>query len=159
MIIPLPDGWAILVSSIVWFASSLVIGKAASGWPFERVAHVGPVTRLRSWERDGGWWIRHLRVLRWKDRLPEAGAFFADGVAKTTVGSRATEDLVRFRGETIRAERVHWLIMATSPIHLIWCGPLLGACMVAFGVGFDAPFIIIQRTNRGRLDRVLARRA
>jgi hypothetical protein len=100
-----------------------------------------------------GWWIRHVRVLRWKDRLPEAGAFFAGGRGKRRLGSRLREDLVSFRRETIRAERVHWLIMATGPLHLLWCRQRSGAGMVAFGVLFDAPFIVVQRVNRGRLER------
>ena len=33
----------------------------------------------------------------------------------------------RFRRETVRAERVHWLIMASTPIHLIWCRPTVFA--------------------------------
>jgi glycosyl-4,4'-diaponeurosporenoate acyltransferase len=154
---PLPDGLAVALSSVVWLLTSMVVGRWAVSWPDDRLDRLGPLTRIRGWERDGGFWIRHLRVLRWKDRLPEAGAFFG-GTAKTTVGSPATEHLQAFRRETVRAERVHWLIAASGPIHLLWCRPTLGIAMVAFGIGFDAPFIVIQRTNRGRIDRVLRRR-
>ena len=157
MIIALPDGWAVTLSVLVWLVVCLAIGRLATSWPLERVATPGPITRLRAWERDGGWWIRHARVLRWKDRLPGAGAFFAGGYEKRSVRSRRTEDLARFRAETIRAERVHWSIMATSPVHLIWCRPTVAAGMLAFGVVFNAPFIVIQRANRGRLERVLRR--
>ncbi len=158
MIWPLPDGLAVVLSSLVWLVTSLIVGRSAVSWSDDRVERTGPITRLRAWERDGGFWIRHLRVLRWKDRLPEAGAFYAGGTAKRSVGSPSTEDLRAFRRETIRAERVHWIIGATGPVHLVWCRPLLGACMVAFGVLFDAPFIVIQRTNRGRIERLLRRR-
>ena len=159
MIISLADGWAVALSSLVWFVTSLIVGRVATGWDLERVRRTGPVTRLRGWERNGAWWVRHLRVLRWKDRVPEAGAFYAGGYAKRTVGSRATPDLERFRAETIRAERVHWLLLASTPIHLVWCRPTVALGMAAFGVAANVPFVIIQRTNRGRLDRVLDRRA
>jgi glycosyl-4,4'-diaponeurosporenoate acyltransferase len=157
VIVPLGDGTAVAVSVLAWVVASLAIGRWAVSWPDERVEGVGPLTRIRAWERNGGWWIRHLRVLRWKDRLPEAGEFFAGGRSKRHLGSTRREGLVAFRRETIRAERVHWLLMATGPLHLAWCPPAVGAGMVAFGVVFDAPFIVVQRVNRGRIDRVLAR--
>jgi glycosyl-4,4'-diaponeurosporenoate acyltransferase len=159
MIVPLSESTAVAVSVVAWVAASLVIGRWAVSWPDHRLEATGPFTRLRGWERHGGWWIRHLRVLRWKDQLPEAGEFFAGGRSKRHVGSPRREALSAFRRETIRAERVHWLVMATGPVHLIWCPPVVGAGMVAFGVVFDAPFIIVQRVNRGRIDRVLKRRS
>lgn len=159
MLIALDDGWAVALSSITWFASSLLVGWWANRWPLDRLATTGPLTTLGRWERGGAWWQTRLRVRRWKDRLPEAGAFFAGGYSKRRVRSRRTEDLQRFRAETVRGERVHWIIAATGPLHLLWCRPAVGVWMIVFGVVFNAPFIVVQRTNRGRLDRLLARRS
>jgi len=158
VIVTIGDGWAVALSSLTWFMTSLVVGKIAVTWTADRVARTGPFTTIRSWEHGGSFWQRHLRVRRWKGRLPEAGAFFAGGTSKAHVGSRDTAVLRTFRGETVRAERVHWLIMASTPIHFVWCRPTLAAFMVVFGVGFNAPFIVVQRYNRGRLDKVLSRR-
>lgn len=158
MLVPVSDVTAVLLSSLAWFGVSVAVGRAASRWPVARVARAGPVTRLRPWEDQGRWWHRHLAVRRWKDRIPEAGAVFADGYPKRSVRSRSTADLERFRAETIRAERVHWLIWASTPLHLVWCGPGLFAAMVVFGVAFNAPFIVIQRANRGRIEAIVGRR-
>lgn len=157
MIWALGDGAAVAVSVAVWLATCMAVGRWAVTWPAARLDRTGPFTTLRAWERQGRTWQRWLRVLRWKDRLPEAGAFFAGGAAKRAVGGRATSSLEGFRRETIRAERVHWLILASGPLHLLWCRPTVGLGMVVFGVVFDAPFIVVQRTNRGRLERILAR--
>lgn len=157
MVFDLPDGPAVLLSSFVWFVASFVVGLWGARWPAARVARTGPLTTIRRWEDGGRYWQRHLRVRSWKERVPEAGALFG-GFAKRKVPSRATEDLELFRRETIRGERVHWLIAASTPLHLVWCGPGLFAAMVVFGVVFTAPFIVIQRSNRGRLDRLIARR-
>lgn len=159
MILDLGDGWAVALSSVTWLVVSLAVGRWATSWPLDRLADTGPLTTLRGWEDSGRWWQRHLRVRRWKDRLPEAGAFFAGGYSKRHVASRATADLERFRSETIRGERVHWLIMASTPVHLVWCRPTVAVGMAVFGVLFNAPFIVVQRVNRGRLDSLLARRA
>jgi len=159
MIVELGDGWAVALSSLTWFALSVLVGRLAAGWPTARLADTGPLTTLRAWEASGAWWQRHLGVRRWKDRLPEAGATFAGGVSKRRIPSRSTGDLARFRAETVRAERVHWLILASTPVHLVWCRPAVAAGMVIFGLAFNVPFIVIQRYNRGRLDRLLDHRA
>jgi glycosyl-4,4'-diaponeurosporenoate acyltransferase len=158
VIVHLADGWAVLVSSLVWAATSVVVGAVAARWSIERLSVPGPVTRLRGWEDDGAWWQRHLRVRRWRDALPEAGSFFG-GYSKRHLRSRDTADLARFRCETVRAERVHWLLMGSSLLHLVWCRPAVWAGMVAFGVVANAPCIVVQRANRGRLERLLERRA
>lgn len=159
MIGDLTDAAAVALSVAVWLITCMGVGRWAVTWPAERLESTGPVTTVRAWEHGGRTWQRRLRVLAWKDRLPEAGAFFAGGTAKREIGTPTTEALHRYRRETIRAERVHWLIMATGPLHLLWCRPTVGLGMVVFGIAFDAPFIVVQRFNRGRLDRVLAHRA
>lgn len=154
----LGDGWAVAISALTWFVTSFFVGRWGANWPLDRVAQPGPITALRAWERSGNWWQRYFRVRRWKDRVPDAGAVFEGGRSKRQIGSRADSDLTRFRLETIRAERVHWLILASTPVHLIWCRPTIAIGMVVFGLAFNLPFVIIQRYNRGRIDRVLARR-
>lgn len=158
VLVELGAPWALWLSAATASALSLLAGWWATGWPVSRVARVGPLTRLRAWERDGRWWNRHLAVRRWKDALPEAGALFG-GYAKDHIRSRAAADLDRFRAETIRAERVHWLSAATGVLHVLWCRPSLAAALAVLGLAGNAPFIVIQRTNRGRLDRILRRRS
>ncbi|MBX3284405.1 MAG: hypothetical protein KF703_03600 [Actinobacteria bacterium] len=104
MIVSVADGVAVALSVATWVAVSFSVGWWATRWPPERL-HDGPVTRLRRWEDGGAWWQRHVRVQRWKDRLPEAGAFFG-GTAKRHLPSRTDGGLEAFRRETIRAERV-----------------------------------------------------
>lgn len=158
MILHLSDAAAIVLSSLTWVAVSMSVGYVAVRWQADGLDRTGPFTTIRRWEDGGAVWQRTLAVGRWKDRAPDAGGFFAGGRPKTSVGSRSTERLEDFRRETVRAERVHWLILCSTPVHLLWCRPVLAASMVAFGVALNVPFIVIQRFNRGRIDRLLARR-
>lgn len=159
MIVDVSDGYAVAISVVVWAAVSGCVGWWATTWPRERLERAGPFTTLRAWEEDGTSWNRVLGVRRWKDLLPEAGGFFSRGVSKRHLGSGSTADLAAFRRETIRAERVHWLILASTPVQFIWCRPAIAAGMVVFGIAFNVPFIIVQRFNRGRVDRILSRRS
>lgn len=137
---------------------SLIVGFIATRWSARWLDRAGPLTRLRRWEVGGSFWQRRLRVRAWKDRLPEAGGFFAGGAPKRRIPSRSTADLTQFKRETVRAERVHWSILASTPLHVLWCRPAVMAGMAAFGVLFNAPFIVIQRFNRARLERLIAGR-
>jgi glycosyl-4,4'-diaponeurosporenoate acyltransferase len=159
VLIPLPDLAAVAVSSVVWVLVGLVTGWYFHRRPVASLAHDGWLTRPRRFEQDGRWYQRHLRIRSWKDRLPEKGDLFPDGFSKRHLIDRSTPHLERFVVETRRAELVHWSNMAAGPLFLIWCSPLLGACMIAFGVIAHLPFIVIQRYNRARLLVVLRRRA
>lgn len=158
MLIELSDAVAIVVSSVVWFLIGLV-----TGWYFHRRApeHFATdnwLTRPRRFEQGGRWYQRRLRIRSWKDKLPEKGDLFRGGFSKRHLVDRSTPHLERFVIETRRAEMVHWSNLAAGPVFLIWCPPLLGGCMVVFGVVAHLPFIVIQRYNRERLLAILARR-
>lgn len=151
---PLP---AVVIANVVaWIVFHGVTGYLVHRLPTTRLAHDGPVLRLRAWERDGRFY-RRLRINAWKDRLPEAGALFAGGTSKRSLLGRSPRALDRFAAETRRAERGHWLAMACGPLAVIWNPPAGAVAMVAYGVAINLPFIAIQRYNRARVARALER--
>ncbi len=157
--IDLSDGAAIAVSCLAW-----VLVGLATGWHFHRLppehfASDNWLTRPRAFEHGGRWYQRRLRIRSWKDRVPEKGDLFRGGFSKRHLVDRSGPHLERFVRETRRAEMVHWSNLAAGPLFLIWCPPLLGGCMIVFGVVAHLPFIMIQRYNRERLRSILARRS
>lgn len=148
--------WGTLAADIVvWSVVHAATGYAVHRLPLSRLQRDGWLLRSRAGERDGRTYERRLRIRRWKDRLPEAGALFPGGVSKRHV----TRDLDRFVAETRRAEYGHWLALACSPAFALW-NPSSGlALMTAYGVLVNAPFIAVQRYNRQRAQRILARRS
>jgi len=97
---------------------------------------------------------RVLRVKRWKDLLPEAGALFAGGVSKRRLPPGG---LPRFVVETRRAELGHWLAALGGPVAALWNPPVGTLVMVTYGVAVNAPFVVVQRYNRARALRALER--
>jgi glycosyl-4,4'-diaponeurosporenoate acyltransferase len=152
------NGQVVALDALVWAAWSVVVGYAAHRLPLGLLDHDGPLTRLRSWERGGRAYER-LGIRRWKDRLPEFGAVFRGGTSKRSLPSRDTPALVRFTAETRRAELVHWAIPLLAPVFAVWNPAWLFGAMVGYAVLANAPCLIVQRYNRGRLQRILARRA
>lgn len=142
---------------VVWLAVHAGTGYLVHRLPVDRLRRDGPVLRLRRWERSGTAYERALRIRRWKDHLPEAGDLFAGGVNKRHLPSRDAAGVERFVVETRRAERGHWLAMAGGPLAVLWNPPAGVAAMVAYGVVVNLPFVVVQRYNRARALRALAR--
>lgn len=147
---------ALVVADVVaWGVISACVGYLAHRLPDHRLDHDTRLTRIRRFERDGRVYERRLRITRWKDRMPEAGALFPGGVSKRTVG-RA--DLDRYLLETRRAELTHWWIMAAAPLFLLWNPWTIWLFMVAYALVANLPCLVIQRYNRARVLRILGRR-
>jgi glycosyl-4,4'-diaponeurosporenoate acyltransferase len=142
------------VDAVVWLSLSVAVGYVGHRLPARWLARDSALTRLRTFELDGTFWQRRLKVRRWKDRLPDAGAFFG-GVSKKRV--RRT-GLARLLVETRRAELVHWALLACGPVFALWNPPVLAATMVCFAVIANVPCLVVQRFNRARLLRVLQAR-
>lgn len=156
-LVVLPDLQVLALNIAVWVLAQGLSGYAVHRLDPARLQHDGPLLRLRAVEEGGRVYARRLRIHRWKDRLPEAGDLFAGGVSKRHLPpDRSLED---FAVETRRAERGHWLSLVVVPLFPIWNPPLGVALMVAYGVLVNLPFIAIQRYNRARVARILARRA
>jgi glycosyl-4,4'-diaponeurosporenoate acyltransferase len=155
-LIPLSDGWAIVMGIVVWAVAGTAIGYAFHRLPVGRFTHDGPFTRLRAFERDGRVYERRLRIRAWKDRLPEGGALFEGGFSKRHVGGRSPAQLERFVAETRRAERTHWVVLGLAPLFVLWSPPVLAVAMIVYGLLANLPCLLIQRYNRARLVRTVA---
>ena len=147
----LPSGAVVALNVAWWALVHAGTGYAAHRLPPARLERDGWLLRVRPGEVDR---YRRLGIRRWKDRLPEAGALFPGGITKRHVGS-SLEGFVR---ETRRAELAHWWAMAGGPVSALWNPPLGTVLMIAYGAGVNAPFIAVQRYNRARARRLLARR-
>lgn len=157
-LVELAPGWAVLVDCAVWVFVGVTAGYVAYRWPASRLAHDGTVTRVRRFEQGGHWYERRWHIRSWKDRLPEAGSFFAGGFSKRALKTRRSDHLRRFVVETRRAELTHWAVLAAGPFFFLWNPWWLAVVMVAYAVIANVPCIVVQRYNRARLERVLARR-
>ena len=138
------DAWAMLAANVVFWATVHTgTGYAAHRLPADRLQTDGWLLRVRLFEPR---LYEQLRVRRWKDRVPEAGALFVGGISKRHL----PDSIETFVVETRRAELAHWWALTAGPVSALW-NPLLGvALMVAYGVAANAPFIVIQRYNRPR---------
>lgn len=150
--------WAMVVLDVgVWGGWSALAGYLAHRRPARAFERDTWLYRTRRFERRGRFYEDRLRIKRWKDHLPEAGALFTGGFSKRALRARDPEALTRFVVETRRAEWAHWLIMAITPVFLLWSWPWVELVMVLYALAANAPCLLVQRYNRARLQVLLAR--
>lgn len=150
---------AVLLDVVAWGLVHALTGYLVHRLPARLLTRDTWLFRARAFEDGGRFYSRRLHIKRWKDRLPEAGALFAGGLSKRHLPNDERGGLERFVVETRRAELGHWLAAAAGPGFVLWNPPAATAIHVAYGVGVNLPFVAIQRYNRLRATRVLARRA
>jgi len=110
--------------------------------------------RTRDWEHDGDVY-RVLRIDRWKDRLPSLVTWQRFSKKRLTQASRRY--LNRFVIETCRAESNHVRAIASVVLMRLWTPFDLWMTCLVIALAGNVPFILIQRYNRPRLLRILAR--
>ncbi len=153
----MPQWLTIVVDVIAWGVFHAATGYAAHRLGDSRLARDGWLLRQRRFEEGGRWYRRRLRIHRWKDRLPEAGALFEGGVSKRALPAHDLEGLELFVRETRRAELTHWWALCCGPVFVLWNPPLAAGLLVAYGALVNLPFIVIQRHNRFRTQSLLRR--
>jgi glycosyl-4,4'-diaponeurosporenoate acyltransferase len=145
-----------LSSAAFWLVAALLVGQLANLVPPSWLATgrrrpAPPAPRSRG-ARAGPAGIRV-----WKRFIPDAGGALPGGVPKASLVRRDPVALRRLVVETRRAELVHWLLWPAGLLTALWLPPAGVAVNLVFGTVFNLPCVLLQRYNRLRLRRCLAR--
>ncbi|WP_413527267.1 glycosyl-4,4'-diaponeurosporenoate acyltransferase [Marinilactibacillus psychrotolerans] len=110
--------------------------------------------KAHKWEKNGQLYDSAFLVKSWKDKVPDGASLFNLGYMKKQLPSTKKKDMEEFIMETKRAELTHWLIMLLAPAFFLW-NPLWAAWInIIYALCSNVPFIMIQRYNRPRLERI-----
>jgi glycosyl-4,4'-diaponeurosporenoate acyltransferase len=147
---------ALWVDIAIWALWSPAVGWWAARLPDSALATDGWLTRLRPWEREGRLYAR-IGIRRWKGMLPDFSPLFG-GRHKRLPPQRDPSGWRLLAGETRRAERVHWIILAALPAEALLRSGVVLVPMTVYALVANGPCIAAQRYNRGRLMALCARR-
>ena len=146
--------WLIVIDIAVVVLLSVLIGILAPRVPATWLAaDVGPLVLLGSESVRA---YRRWGVSSLARRLPELGDMFG-GSSKSHLPGTTAADLSAYLVEVRRAEWVHWISIAVSPILFAfnpWWLALMFVLLVAIG---NLPFILVLRNNRLRIRGILRR--
>jgi glycosyl-4,4'-diaponeurosporenoate acyltransferase len=158
VLIELPIAWIIVLNVSAWLTIQLGLAWALTQLSAKRFDAHNRFARPQSWERDGHVYEHAFAIKSWKDKLPDAAGWFRGGFPKAHLRAASPEFLAQFLRETWRGELVHWFALLAVPLFCVWnpCWAVL--VNAAYAVAANAPCILVQRYNRARLQRLLARR-
>lgn len=156
-LIEVGDGTAVALDIALWGLVHVTAGYAAHRMPLQSLRHDRGILRLLPGERGGRVYER-LGIRRWKDRLPEAGAFFGGGMSKRRIPRGADGGLERLAIETRRAELAHWWTAAALPLFVTFNPARALPLLALYALAVNIPCIAVQRYNRARLTSLLERR-
>lgn len=137
----------VLSSAAYWLLVSLLVGGMANHLP-ERWLLCLPL-RQSGPDAPG--------IRRWKRWLPDAGAALPGGIRKAALSRPDPRSLAGLQRETRRAELVHALLWAACLPTALWLPPLGVLINLVFATVFNLPCLVLQRHNRRRVQRALAR--
>jgi glycosyl-4,4'-diaponeurosporenoate acyltransferase len=155
VLIELPVVWIVILNVAGWLVIQLGLSWAFTKMPVDWFA---PPSAC-AWEHGGRFYERVFGIKCWKELLPDAARWFTGGFAKGTLGSRKSEYIGRFVQETWRGELCHWLALACAPVFFLWNPWWADLIIVAYAIAANLPCILVQRYNRLRLSRLMARRS
>ena len=150
-------GLQVLATAGSWLGWSLLVGTLANLLPLAWLCD----------PKDGGTGSgrpasptgheRRLAIRRWKRWIPDAGDALPGGIRKASLTRRDPDTLRRLIGETRRAELVHWALWPVWLLTALWLPPPGVALNLLFATAFNLPCLLLQRYNRRRVQRVVAR--
>lgn len=139
-------------SAAFWLLLSLVVGLVANQLPERWLRQAAPPPARISAEPC---WPPGIR--RWKRWIPDAGPALPGGIRKASLARRDPQLLLRLMLETRRAELVHWVLWPAGLLTALWLEPAGVLVNLGFATLFNVPCLLLQRFNRRRLQRCLAR--
>ena len=158
MLIDLPILWIILLDIAAWFffhmSISLLCMKISDEW----FAKPHSLFQPFAWEKQGAIWQRLFRIKKWKKYLPDGSSIVKSAYNKTYLHGKDNQTLAKFIIETRRAELTHWLLIPPAFVFFIWNPLWAGVVMLIYAGVANLPFIIVQRYNRPRLERIQQRK-
>lgn len=150
----------LMVDFAAWAAFQVAISWLGLHFPDRWFAKPAGIFRTRSFERDGRWYERALRIRSWKRHLPDGGGLFRRGYRKKRMPAGGEPDsIARYLLESRRAELTHILSILPCILFFLWNPPEAGWVMAGFALLQNLPCIAAQRYNRPRFERLAESRS
>lgn len=150
--------WTVVVDIVAWALFHTIISLSMAAVPSSKFNRDHSLYRIRGWEKSLQPWERFFLVKKWKHLIPDGTKIIQIGFEKKRLISMDSEYLKRFIIESKRAELTHWLSIIPAIFFFLWNPLWAGGVMVAYAVLFNGPIIIVQRYNRYRLEKIVARK-
>ena len=124
--------------------------------PKEKLSHNSFPFKAFEWEK-GGVFYNRFHVSRWMTKLPDMSNIVPYMFRKKLDRNMSSEHILKYINETCLAELVHILLILSSPVLALVVEGNTGVAFMLIYALCNIPFIMIQRYNRPKLERLYAR--
>ena len=138
------------ILGVIWHYAVLFVCISIDDSAFEPTKRM---YRVRKWENDGKFYADVLKINKWKDFLPQHVG--KDGFSKEHIDDVSIEYLNKFILETCRGEWNHRMNCVFAIVLFTINGVTnVSVILAAADIFGNIPFLMIQRYNRFRLQRL-----
>lgn len=150
--------WMVLLDIFAWFCFHMGISIAMLKIPDHFFETHKNWFRTWKWEQNGMIWQKIFHIQSWKHFLPDGSIFLKKAYDKSSMADAYLPTLNKFLLEMRRAEMTHWLSMTPAILFFFWNPPWAGWIMIVYAILMNIPFIVVQRYNRPRLEKIYKRK-
>lgn len=150
--------YLLFINGIAWLVFHFAISAACFYIPLRFFMRDVPFFRMRAFERNGELWNTLFAVKSWKKHLMDGSKIVKKSYNKSHLHGIDSHNLAVFSAETKRAELTHWLLIVPAPLFFLWNPQWAAWINIVYALIANVPFIVTQRYNRGRLERLMKRR-
>jgi glycosyl-4,4'-diaponeurosporenoate acyltransferase len=146
-----------ILDIVAWLIFHLSIGYFSSRIP---IGHFNPDDswyQTKSWERDGEIYQRIFYVKNWKKLIPSGGALYPNTYEIKHLTDLSIENVRIWIKESCRSEFCHFVMIVPGFLFYLWNNVETGTWMVVYAILNNLEPIVMQRYNRPRVRKVLAR--
>lgn len=147
-----------VMNGVAWLFFHFAISALCFYIPLRFFMRDVPLLGIAKLERDGELWNTLFKVKAWKGHLIDGSKIVKKSYNKSQLHGIDHDSLAIFAAETKRAELTHWLLIVPAPLFFVWNPDWAAWINVAYAIIANVPFIVTQRYNRGRLERLRKKR-
>ncbi len=146
----------ILLDILAWLIFQLTIGYCSSKIPHDWLNPDQPFFQTFAWEQGGEIYEKIFHVRAWKHLIPNGSALYRGAFSIKRLPTNDSAYLERWLKESVRAEICHWMMILPC-VFFLWNSVALGCIMVAYALISNLLPVILQRYNRPRMRKLLAK--
>lgn len=147
----------IIINIVVWGLLHFLISYLCFIIPLHIFLKDLSIFKISRFEKKSQIWQRIFLVKRWKDHILDGSMIVNKSFDKRVLKGKNINVIMHFSAETKRAELTHWLLIPPAFLFFLWNPVWAGWVNVLYAVFANVPFIIVQRYNRGRIERMISR--
>lgn len=143
-----------VLHSLYWFSIQMTLAHFGTKIPNSFFEKNGHIFRIYSWENNGKFWNRILKVNQWKYLIPEGSKLNSHIYNKNSIEDLNIETLKQVDIEMKRAELIHWLSIIPVII-FVKSSRYIQIINLIYVLFSHIPVILVQRYNRPRLEKLI----